>query len=176
MTSNVHGRADFYTDIFASQGFPRYTTCMYVPSVFERSVSETIGSQRCLIQRLAKSIQKCGDTNIMQKCSSNIITSYNIHCILFRFQTVLIALKIYLLRIQYTVIASLLWNVSNRSRYSNHTFVDDIHMIKHDFAEKVIHIKYLEIIVRMDDFSIQCQRRENYKKFGRKEQSKERAR
>lgn len=112
----------------------------------------------------------------MQKCSSNI-TSYNIHCILFRFQTVLIALKIYLLRIQYTVIAFLLWNhVSNRSRYSNHTFVDDIHMIKHDFAEKVIHIKYLEIIVRMDDFSIQCQRRENYKKFGRKEQSEEIAR
>lgn len=91
--------------------------------------------------------------SIMQKCSSNI-TSYNIHCILFRFQTVLIALKIYLLRIQYTVIASLLWNVSNRSRYSNHTFVDDIHMIKHDFAEKVIHIKYLEIIVRIDDCSI----------------------
>lgn len=111
----------------------------------------------------------------MQKCSSNI-TSYNIHCILFRFQTVLIALKIYLLRIQYTVIASLLWNVSNRSWYSNHIFVDDIHMIKHDFAEKVIHIKYLEIIVRMDDFSIQCQRRENYKKFGRKEQSEEIAR
>lgn len=111
----------------------------------------------------------------MQKCSSNI-TSYNIHCILFRFQTVLIALKIYLLRIQYTVIASLLWNVSNRSWYSNHTFVDDIYMIKYDFAEKVIHIKYLEIIVRMDDFSIQCQRRENYKKFGRKEQSEEIAR
>lgn len=114
----------------------------------------------------------------MQKCSSNI-TSYNIHCILFRFQTVLIALKIYLLRIQYTVIASLLWNhVSNRSWYSNHTFVDDIYMIKYDFAEKVIHIKYLEIIVRMDDCGIQCQRRENYnnKKIGRKEQSEERAR
>lgn len=165
MTSNVHGRADFFTDIFASQGFPRYTTCMYVLSVFERSVSETIGSQRCLIQRLAKIIQKCGDTNIMQKCSSNI-TSYNIHCILFRFQTVLIALKIYLLRIQYTVIASLLWNVSNRSWYSNHTFVDDIYMIKYDFAEKVIHIKYLEIIVRIDDCSIdpRSEKRKSQKK------------
>lgn len=62
----------------------------------------------------------------------------------------------------YNIIASLLWNVSNRSRYSNHTFVDVIYMIKYDFAEKVIHLKYLEIIVRMDDCSIQCQRRENY--------------
>lgn len=113
----------------------------------------------------------------MQKCSSNI-TSYNIHCILFRFQTVLIALKIYLLRIQYTVIASLLWNVSNRSRYSNHTFVDDIYMIKYDFAEKVIHIKYLEIIVRIDDCSIdpRSEKRKSQKKIGRKEQSEERAR
>lgn len=113
----------------------------------------------------------------MQKCSSNI-TSYDIHCILFRFQTVLIALKIYLLRIQYTVIASLLWNVSNRSWYSNHTFVDDIYMIKYDFAEKVIHIKYLEIIVGlMTVVLIQGQRRENHtKKIGRKEQSEERAR
>lgn len=99
----------------------------------------------------------------MQKCSSNI-TSCNVHCILFRFQTVLIALKIYLLRIQYTVIASLLWNVSNRSWYSNHTFVDDIYMIKYDFAEKVIHIKYLEIIVRIDDCSNQCQRKKIIKK------------
>lgn len=67
--------------------------------------------------------------------------------------------------------------MSNRSRYSNHTFVDDIHMIKHDFAEKVIHIKYLEIIVRIDDCSIQCQRKKIIKKkIGRKEQSKERAR
>lgn len=114
----------------------------------------------------------------MQKCSSNI-TSYDIHCILFRFQTVLIALKIYLLRIQYTVIASLLWNhVSNRSRYSNHTFVDDIYMIKYDFAEKVIHIKYLEIIVRIDDCSIdpRSEKRKSQKKIGRKEQSEERAR
>lgn len=105
----------------------------------------------------------------MQKCSSNI-TSYNIHCILFRFQTVL-------LRIQYTVIASLLWNVSNRSRYSNHTFVDDIYMIKYDFAEKVIHIKYLEIIVRIDDCSIdpRSEKRKSQKKIGRKEQSEERA-
>lgn len=102
----------------------------------------------------------------MQKCSSNI-TSNDIHCILFRFQTVLIALKIYLLRIQYTVIASLLWNVSNRSRYSNHTFVDDIYMIKYDFAEKVIHIKYLEIIVRIDDCSIdpRSEKRKSQKKM-----------
>lgn len=102
----------------------------------------------------------------MQKCSSNI-TSYNIHCILFRFQTVLIALKIYLLRIQYTVIASLLWNhVSNRSWYSNHTFVDDIYMIKYDFAEKVIHLKYLEITVRIDDCSIdpRSEKRKSHKK------------
>lgn len=149
-----------------AKGFCDTLTCMYVPSVFERSVSETIGSQRCLIQRLAKSIQKCGDTNIMQKCSSNI-TSYNIHCILFRFQTVLIALQIYLLRIQYTVIASLLWNhVPNRSWYSNPTFVDDIYMIKYDFAEKVIHIKYLEIIVRIDDCSIdpRSEKRKSQKK------------
>lgn len=113
----------------------------------------------------------------MQKCSSNI-TSYNIHCILFRFQTVLIALQIYLLRIQYTVIASLLWIVSNRSWYSNHTFVDDIYMIKYDFAEKVIHIKYLEIIVRIDDCSIdpRSEKRKSHKKIGRKEQSEERAR
>lgn len=118
-----------------------------------------------LFRDLRRSYKKCGDTNIMQKCSSNI-TSYNIHCILFRFQTVLIALKIYLLRIQYTVIASLLWNVSNRSRYSNHTFVDDIHMIKHDFAEKVIHIKYLEILVRIDDCSIdpRSEKRKSQKK------------
>lgn len=66
--------------------------------------------------------------------------------------------------------------MSNRSRYSNHTFVDDIHMIKNDFAEKVTHIKYLEIIVRIDDCSIQCQRKNHQKKIGRKEQSKERSR
>lgn len=99
---------------------------------------------------------------------------------MFRFQTVLIALKIYLLglRIQYTVIASLLWNVSNRSWYSNHTFVDDIYMIKYDFAEKVIHIKYLEIFVRIDDCSIdpRSEKRKSHKKIGRKEQSEERAR
>lgn len=78
----------------------------------------------------------------------------------------------------YNRIASLLWNVSNRSRYSNHTFVDDIYMIKYDFAEKVIHIKYLEITVRIDDCSIdpRSEKRKSQKKIGRKEQSEERAR
>lgn len=46
------------------------------------------------------------------------------------------------------------WNVFNCSWYLNYIFVDDIYMIKYDFVEKVIYIKYLEIIVWMDDFSI----------------------
>lgn len=50
-------------------------------------------------------------------------------------------------------------------------------MIKYDFAEKVIHIKYLEIIVRIDDCSIdpRSEKRKS-QKIGRKEQSEERAR
>lgn len=69
--------------------------------------------------------------------------------------------------------------MSNRSWYSNHTFVDDIYMIKYDFAEKVIHIKYLEIIVQIDDCSIDPRsekRKITKKKIGCKEQSEERAR
>lgn len=42
----------------------------------------------------------------------------------------------------------------NCSWYLNYIFVDDIYMIKYDFVEKVIYIKYLEIIVWIDDCSI----------------------
>lgn len=40
-------------------------------------------------------------------------------------------------------------------------------MIKYDFAEKVIHIKYLEIIVRIDDCSIdlRSEKRKSQKKL-----------
>lgn len=42
----------------------------------------------------------------------------------------------------------------NCSWYLNYIFVDDKYMIKYDFVEKVIYNKYLEIIVWIDDCSI----------------------
>lgn len=54
----------------------------------------------------------------------------------------------------------------NCSWYLNYIFVDDIYMIKYDFVEKVIYIKYLEIIVWIDDCSIdlRLEKRKLYKK------------
>lgn len=54
----------------------------------------------------------------------------------------------------YNIIVFFFWNVFNCSWYLNYIFVDDIYMIKYDFVEKVIYIKYLEIIVWIDDCSI----------------------
>lgn len=59
----------------------------------------------------------------------------------------------------------------NCSWYLNYIFVDDIYMLKYDFVEKVIYIKYLEIIVWIDDCSIdlRLEKRKLLKKIGCKE-------